>query len=279
MSNTEEALDKGKLEATAADNEFVDIAVGDRAEHVATVTINRPEAKNAMNATVRSELKEALQAIEDSTVRAVVLTGGEEGDAFVAGADVEELRERSALEQREVSKRPRVYEMVDQLRQPVIARINGHALGGGSELALACDIRIARRNAKMGQPEINLGFIPGGGATQRLPRIVGEGQAMRLILSGEMISTDEAERIGLVDEVLDPGEFDDRIYELAEKIASKSPVALEFAKQAVRSASRMDLEQGIEYEVELFVQLFGTEDKNEGIDAFFEGRSPEWKGR
>lgn len=279
MSESEPRSDGEQLEAAAADNEFVDLTVGDRVEHVATIAIDRPESQNAMNTTVRSELKSIFREIENSSVRVVVLTGTKAGGAFVAGADVNELRERSMLEQREVSKRPRVYEMVDELRQPVIARINGHALGGGSELALACDVRIARENAKIGQPEIKLGFIPGGGATQRLPRIVGEGQAMRLVLSGEIISADEAARIGLVDQVLDPDEFDDRVYGLAEKLASKSPVALEYGKKAVRGASRMDLEQGIEYEAELFVQLFGTEEKNEGIDAFLEGRPPEWKGK
>jgi enoyl-CoA hydratase len=159
---------------------------------------------------------------------------------------------------------------------PVIARINGHALGGGCELIQACDIRIAHEDAKIGQPEINLGIMPGGGGTQRLPRLVGEGHAMRLILSGELIDADEAADIGLVDEVYGDDSFDDRVYDLAESIAAKSPVALEFANKSVKAASRMDLEDGIEYEAELFAQLFTTDDKNEGIDAFFEDREPEW---
>jgi enoyl-CoA hydratase len=169
-----------------------------------------------------------------------------------------------------------VYECVDDLRQPVIARINGHALGGGCELIQACDVRIAHERAKIGQPEINLGIMPGGGGTQRLTRLVGEGHAMRLILTGELISADEAARIGLVDEVHDGETFDERVYELAEMMATKSPVALEYAKKAIKAASRMDLEQGIEYEAELFAQLFATPDKNEGIDAFFEDRDPVW---
>mgnify|MGYP002760375706 CR=1 FL=1 len=251
----------------------------DRDDRVATVTIDRPEDRNALNATVRSELKAALPAIEGSEARVIVLTGSEECNAFVAGADVTELRERDLIEQRAASARPRVYEVVDGLDTPVIAAINGHALGGGLELATACDIRIAERGGKLGQPEINLGIIPGGGGTQRLPRLIGEGQAMRLILSGELIDATEAGEIGLVEQVCDAEAFDDRVAELAGSIAEQSPLALEFAKESVRAASRTGLDEGIDYEAQLFVQLFATEDKNEGIDAFFEDRAPEWQGR
>lgn len=249
----------------------------DRDEYVATVIIDRPEARNALNARVRDELKSAFDAIEDSDARVVVLTGAEEANAFVAGADVTELRDRDAVEQREASTRPRVYERVDDLSIPVIARINGHALGGGCELAQACDVRIAHSEAKLGQPEISLGIMPGGGATQRLPRLVGEGQAMRLILTGEIIDAHEASEIGLVDEL--PDNLDERVDELAAAMAEKSPIALELAKKAIRESSRMDLRDGIEYEAELFAQLFATEDKNEGIDAFLDDRDPEWQGR
>ncbi|NHN58879.1 MULTISPECIES: enoyl-CoA hydratase/isomerase family protein [Halorussus] len=268
----------GSPQAVGAECETVDVAVGDRVEHVATVTLSRPDARNALNAQLRAELMDVLDAIEASDVRVVVLTGSEESGAFVAGADVTELRERGPLEQREVSKRPRVYEYVDDLRQPVVAAVNGHALGGGCELAQACDTRIAREGAKLGQPEINLGIMPGGGGTQRLPRLVGEGQAMKLILSGELIDAEEARDIGLVDEVHPEGEFEDRVYDLAGSMAEKSPLALEFAKKAVKTAGRTDLEQGIEYEAELFAHLFASEDKDEGIDAFLEDRDPEWRG-
>ena len=278
---TDERVDGADdIEAVAADCELVEVAVGDRVDGVATVTLDRPDARNALNGPLRAELKEVLAAIEDSGVRVVVLTGAAAAKAFVAGADVEELRERGTIEQREASKRPRVYEVVDDLRQPVIARINGHALGGGSELAQACDVRIAHERAKLGQPEINLGIIPGGGATQRLPRLVGEGQAMRLILSGELVDAREAHDIGLVDVVCeDEDELDEEVYGLAEAMAGNSPIALEIAKKAVKAGSRMDLEQGIEYEAELFATLFSTADKNEGIDAFFEDRDPEWQGK
>ncbi|MFC7238230.1 enoyl-CoA hydratase/isomerase family protein [Saliphagus sp. GCM10025317] len=267
------------VDAAAEDCDLVHASVGDHVPGVATVTIDRPDARNALNAQVRRELKEIAAAIVESDVRVVVLTGADEAKAFVAGADVGEFRDRSALEQREISKRPRVYEVIDDMPQPVIGRLNGHALGGGCELAQACDVRIAHERAKIGQPEINLGIMPGGGGTQRLPRLVGEGQAMRLILSGDLIDAAEALEIGLVDVVCgDAEELDEEVYGLAESMAEQSPVALELAKTAVKAASRTDLEQGIEYEAELFAQLFGTADKNEGIDAFFEDREPEWTG-
>ncbi|WP_121823120.1 enoyl-CoA hydratase/isomerase family protein [Halostella salina] len=267
-------------EDAAADCDTVSVTVGEHVEGVATVTMSRPEARNALDKELRADLTAVLDAVEDDdAVRVVVLTGSDEGGAFVAGADVTELRERDAIEQREASKRPRVYERVANLPKPVIGRINGHALGGGCELAQACDVRIASEKAKLGQPEINLGIIPGGGGTQRLPRLVGTGQAMRLILSGELIDADEAADIGLVEEVHPHDELDDAVYDLAESMAAKSPVALEFAKEAVQASGEMDIEDGIEYEAELFAQLFATEDKNEGIDAFFEDREPEWQGK
>lgn len=272
------------VEAVASDFEVVSVSVSTEREQgiegVATVTIDRPDARNALNGQVRDELKTLCDAVPgDDDVTVVVLTGSEESSSFVSGADVTELRERSSIEQREASKRPRVYERFDDLPCPVIARINGHALGGGCELAQACDVRIASSEAKLGQPEISLGIMPGGGATQRLPRLIGEGQAMRLILSGEVIDAEEAAEIGLVDEVCPPEELDDRVYDLAGSMAQHSPVALEFAKKAVKAGSRMDLEQGIEYEAELFASLFSTSDKNEGIDAFLEDREPNWEGQ
>ena len=268
------------LETVAADCATVSVSIGDRADGVVTVTLSRPDARNALDAQLREEFSVILATIEDDDrSKVVVLTGDEEGGAFVAGADVTELRERNAIEQREVSKRPRIYETVAGLSKPVIARINGHALGGGLELAQACDVRIAAEDAKLGQPEIHLGIIPGGGGTQRLPRLVGEGQAMRLILSGELIDAKEAAEIGLVDEVHSTEDIDERVYDLAGSMVENSPIALEFAKTAVQASAEMDLHDGIEYEAELFSQLFATEDKNEGIDAFFEDREPEWQGK
>jgi enoyl-CoA hydratase len=267
------------LEATAADCELLTGTVGEEVANVATITLTRPESRNALNGQLRTELADVFEAIEaDDAVRVVVLTGSDDAGAFVAGADVTEFEDRSAIEQREASKRPRVYERVDDCSCPVIGRINGHALGGGCELAQACDVRIASTDAKLGQPEISLGIMPGGGGTQRLPRLVGEGQAMRLILSGELIDAEEAAEIGLVDEVLEPAELDDRVYDLAGSMADHSPVALELAKKAIKASSRMDLEAGIEYEAELFAMLFATEDRHEGIEAFLEDREPEFRG-
>lgn len=260
--------------------ETLSVVVGERAPRVATIAVSRPEARNALNATVRAELKEAVPLAErDDDVRVLVLTGDDEGGAFVAGADVTELRERDALEQKEASRRPRVYEVVADARIPVIARVNGHALGGGCELIQACDVRIASADAKLGQPEIGLGIIPGGGGTQRLPRLVGTGQAKKLILSGELIDAAEAADIGLVEEVRDPEALDERVDELAAAMAAKSPVALEAAKRAVDASARMSLDAGIDHEAELFTSLFDTADKQEGMDAFFEDREPEFEGR
>lgn len=267
------------LQAVADDLTAVDLTVGERVSGVATVTIDRPDARNALNGTVRSDLKRVMAAIDDADdIRVVVLTGSDDAKAFVAGADISDLRERGPLEQREAGARPRVYEAVATLGVPVIGRINGHALGGGCELAQACDFRIASEYAKLGQPEVTLGLMPGGGATQRLPRLVGDGQARRLILTGEIIDAEEAARIGLVEEVVDHAELDDRVYELAERIATNGPLAIAYARDAIDAAGEMSLSAGIEYEAELFNLLFASADKDEGIDAFFDDREPDFAG-
>lgn len=275
-----ETVNAGVPDGVPEEFDTVRVEVGRRVDGVATVTIDRPETRNALNTTVRSELIEALGAVEDNeAARAVVLTGAPESGAFVAGADVGELRDRDLLAQREAGKPPRVYETVATLDRPVVAAVNGHALGGGCELAQACDVRIARAGATLGQPEIDLGLMPGGGATQRLPRLVGPGNAAKLVLTGERVDAAEAQSMGLVDEVHEEADFEDRVYEIAGAMAEKSPVALSHALRALRASQRLDLEAGIEYEKELFVQLFATEDMAEGIDAFFENREPEWTGR
>lgn len=280
MTDAAGADDDADVESVGEGLETVGLAVGDRVDHVARVTVDRPKKRNALNERVRRELKAALDACEEiDDIRVIVLTGSEECNSFVAGADVEEFADRSALEQREASKRPRVYERVADLEKPVIARINGHCLGGGNELALASDVRYALAGSKLGQPEISLGIMPGGGATQRLPRLVGQGQARRLALSGEIIDADEAYEIGMVDGVFEEDDLDDAVYDLAAKMAAKSPVALEFTKKALNAADRTNLGQGIEYEAELFSHLFATRDKDEGIEAFLEDREPEWEGR
>ena len=246
---------------------------------VATITIDRQEKRNALNSTVRAELVAALDALrDDEGVRVLVITGAGE-KAFVAGADIGEFAGRTPLEQRATMTGRRVFDEVAAYPRPVIAMINGFCLGGGCELALACDLRIAADSARLGQPEINLGIIPGGGGTQRLPRVVGTGQAMRLVLSGEIIDAAEALRIGLVDVVHPAAELREKTLELARKMAEKSPVALRMAKSAVRAAAEMPLSAGLAYETELFVTCFASDDKTEGVAAFLEKRPAQFTGR
>ena len=251
----------------------------DRDGAVAILTIDRQEKRNALNSTVRAELVAALDALrDDDSARVIVVTGAGE-KAFVAGADIGEFAERTPLEQRAAMTGRRVFDEIALYPKPVIAMINGFCLGGGCELALACDVRIAADTAKLGQPEINLGIIPGGGGTQRLPRVVGMGQAMRLVLSGELVDAAEALRIGLVDVVHPAAELREKTLAFAKGMAAKSPVALRMAKTSIRAAAEMPLSAGLVYETEAFVTCFASEDKKEGVAAFLEKRPAEFKGR
>jgi enoyl-CoA hydratase len=251
----------------------------ERQGRVAILTINRPDKLNALSQSVRDETLAHLQTIEkDEGVGAVVVTGSGE-KSFIAGADIQEFAGRSPFDQREAMAFPRVFDIMANFPKPVIAMINGFCLGGGCELASSCDIRIASDKARFGQPEIKLGLIPGGGGTQRLPRLIGMGQAMRLILTGDMIGAEEAQRIGLVDQVVPHDELRAKTLELAAKIASFSPLTVRVAKEAMRASERMAIEEGILHERELFCLCFSTEDKKEGVDAFLGKRAPEWKGR
>lgn len=243
------------------------------------IVVNRPERRNALNATVRREVVEALDAWrEDADVRVVVITGAGE-KAFIAGADIGEFAERTPLEQRAAMQGRRLFDEIAEYPKPTLAMVNGFALGGGCEVALACDLRIAARSARFGQPEIRLGLLPGGGGTQRLPRLVGAGRALRLILTGELIDAEEAERIGLVDYVVEDDALEARTTEVAATLASYSPVALSLAKKAVRAALEAPLSAGLAYERELFITAFGSEDRTEGVRAFLEKRAPAFRGR
>jgi enoyl-CoA hydratase len=246
---------------------------------VAILTVNRPDKLNALNDQVRVDLLAALAQIEgDDSVGVVVITGAGE-KSFIAGADIGEFAGRSPFDQREAMRSPRIFDVMASFPKPVIAMINGFCLGGGCELASSCDLRIASEKARFGQPEINLGLIPGGGGTQRLPRLVGLGHAMRLILTGDMIGAAEAKEIGLVEMVVPHEELRAKTLELAGKIASKSPLTLRVAKEAVRASQKLAIEEGIAYERDLFCLCFSTEDKEEGVAAFLGKRPAEWKGR
>jgi enoyl-CoA hydratase len=251
----------------------------ERRERVAIVTINRPEKRNALNIQTRAEGAAALEELrEDDGIRVVVFTGA--GDkAFIAGADIAEFAGRTAVTQRDVMTGRSLFTAIDTFPKPVIAMINGYCLGGGCELALACDLRIASERASFGQPEINLGIIPGGGGTQRLTHLVGEGKAMELILTGEIIDAQTAYSYGLVNTVVAAGELEAKTMEIANRIAEKSPIALRMAKEAVKTASRAPLDEGLRREIDLFALCFSSQDKDEGVTAFLEKRKPEFKGR
>jgi enoyl-CoA hydratase/carnithine racemase len=248
--------------------------------HVATITLNRPEVHNAQNDTLRRELYQVFGALTtDDDVKVIVITGAGER-AFSAGADIREFVEPASPTQlRERRKRIDYRSVMDRCSQPIIAAINGFALGGGLELALACDIRIAAENATLGLTEINLAIIPGGGGTQRLPRLIGRGKALEMILTGARISASEALQVGIVERVVPVGEALKAATELARTIAEKAPIALRYAKEAVVKGLGMSLEDGLRLEGDLSTLLRTTEDRVEGAKAFLEKRKPRWTGK
>ena len=251
----------------------------EKREQVAFLTINRPDKLNALNKQVHAEGVSALEELrKDETIRVVIITGAGE-KSFIAGADISEFGGQTPVSQRDVFHAPSLFNFLDTFPKPVIAMINGFCLGGGNELAMACDLRTASEKARFGQPEINLGIIPGGGGTQRLTKLVGETKAMELVLTGDMIDAPTALRLGLVNYVFAPEELEAKTLELANKIAEKSPIALQMAKEAVKLASKSNLDEGLRREVDLFAICFSTEDKAEGVAAFLEKRKPVFKGR
>ncbi|WP_321365408.1 enoyl-CoA hydratase-related protein [uncultured Desulfuromusa sp.] len=248
------------------------------ADQVALVTINRPEAMNALNPATIVELTTTIAALEQrADVHVIILTGA--GDkAFVAGGDVALMRTLSPLQARDVAlKAADLFQRIENSPCVVIAAINGYALGGGCELALACDLRLVAEKAQLGQPEINLGIIPGWGGTQRLPRLIGVSRAKELMFTGGRISADQALNLGLVDHVYPAEQLIEEARKLAQTIASKPQTAIRIIKEAVNNGMAMDQEKAIRYEAEMFGMCFTTADQKEGMDAFFEKRPAVWK--
>ncbi|MGR9251226.1 enoyl-CoA hydratase-related protein [Rhizobium leguminosarum] len=251
-----------------------------RKGNIAYVTVNRPTVLNALNTPTWSDLKAAFEdARGDDTVCGIILTGA--GDkAFIVGADISELARVSAVEaERSSFFGQEVLNLIENLGKPVIAAVNGFALGGGCETAMACTIRIAVESAKFGQPEVSLGFVPGGGGTQRLPRLVGKGRALQLILSGDMITAQEAYRIGLVNEIAPAAELIQRAEAILTRIAANAPIAVKFALEAVNKGMETSQGQGLLLDASYFGLCAATEDKKEGTTAFLAKRAPQFCGR
>jgi enoyl-CoA hydratase/carnithine racemase len=247
---------------------------------IAYVTVNRPEVLNALNTPTWQDLRIAFEdAQADDAIRGVILTGAG-NKAFIAGADISELAHVTAVEAERSSRLGQeVLDFIETLGKPVIAAVNGFALGGGCETAMACTIRIAVDTARFGQPEVALGLIPGGGGTQRLPRLVGKGRALQLILSGEMISAQEAYRIGLVNEIAPATSLIARAEAILKKIASNAPIAVRFALEATNKGMETSQSEGFLLEASYFGLCAATEDKKEGTSAFLEKRAPQFRGR
>ena len=252
----------------------------DTREQIATVTVNRPKVLNALNRKTVDELDACFRSLQhDADVRAVIITGAGE-KAFIAGADVKELATYNPQEAKECSFRGQaVLNRIENLGKPVIAAINGYALGGGCELALACSLRLASQTARLGQPEVKLGITPGYGGSQRLPRLIGKGLALQMILSGEPVSADQALQWGLVNQVTPPDQLLSAAETMARKIIANPPLAVQYCLEAVGQGLNMSIDQGLFLESTLFGVSFATEDMREGTQAFLEKRVPRFAGR
>src|SRR5215475_3906070 len=258
----------------------LDNVVYEKKNSIAYVTVNRPKVLNALNNATWHDLRTAFEdARDDATVRGIILTGA--GDkAFIAGADISELATVSAVQAEESSSYGQgVLDFIENLGKPVIAAINGFALGGGCETAMACTIRLASEHAKFGQPEVKLGLIPGGGGTQRMPRLIGKGRALQLILSGAIINAAEAYRIGLVNEVVSAAELIPHAEALLGEISANAPIAIKYSLEAVNKGMETSQTEGLALEASFFGLCAGTEDKGEGTRAFLEKRAPQFQGR
>ena len=244
---------------------------------IGIVQLNRPKVLNALNFELMSELVSGLEELDrDAAVKVIILTGGER--SFAAGADLAEMSQATPVDLL-LGRRFELWDRIRKISKPIIAAVNGYCLGGGNELAMNCDIVVASETATFGQPEVNVGIIPGAGATQRLPRVVGKYKAMEMILTGKSISADEAYRIGLVNHVVPPERLMDEAKKIATDIASKPPISIRSAKEAILKAQDTTLEVGLEFERKTFYMLFATEDGKEGMKAFLEKRKPTFIGR
>jgi len=266
--------------STAATTPTFTSVLYEKKDAIAYVTLNRPKMLNALNKTIVAELKAAFEdARDDSTVRGIVLTGAGE-KAFAAGADISEVLNDSPLEAEEKTRFGQALtSLIENLGKPVIAAVNGYAVGGGCELAMACTIRLASETAKFGQPEVKLGIMPGYGGTQRLPRLVGKGRALQLILSGDTVSAQEAYRIGLVNEIVPNADLIPRAEAILQQMASNAPVGVKFSIEAVNKGLETSLDEGLLIEASLFALCAATEDKKEGMSAFLAKRAPKFHGR
>lgn len=248
-----------------------------REDGIAVVQFNRPEVLNALNMALIAELVETLEGLDkDDSVRCIVLTGNEK--AFAAGADIKEMAEATAMDMLRRDQFAR-WDRIRKIKKPIVAAVSGFALGGGCELMMTCDMVVASESARIGQPEINIGVMPGAGGTQRLARAVGKVKAMEMVLTGSMITADEALKWGLVNRVVPVEVFLDEAKSLAKEIASKPPVAVRLAKEAVLKSFDTTIEGGLEFERKNFYMLFASEDQKEGMNAFVEKRKAEWKGK
>jgi enoyl-CoA hydratase/carnithine racemase len=273
-------IDKEKVMSSLVSALKLENVVYEKKGPIGYVTLNRPKVMNALNKATINELQGVFEdARDDSALRGAILTGAGER-AFAAGADIAEIANNTAVEAEEATRRGQALtDLIENLGKPVVAAVNGFALGGGCELAMACTIRIAAESAKFGQPEVKLGVMPGYGGTQRMPRLIGRGRALKLILSGEVIDASEAYRIGLVDELEPDAHVIERAETVLKKIIANAPLSVKYALEAVNKGLETSAAEGLLLEASLFAVCASTDDKKEGTSAFLEKRSPNFRGK